>query len=595
MLEKELVIIVANSSTKNNVVGIFMFPSRLFVASALGVLYAGQVIAPISVDAPSERILQVVRTCGVKVILTTEGLKHKLDAVAASVDVIVVDEGQFERCAPDFERHESSVGDPAYILQTSGTSGKPKAIAISHRNVLPLLLWQNEVFVRGRQLEHLLLLPLTFDFGLQDLLVAVMFGGCLNLRSVDRFEPQQIADRIRDDEITSLYCTPSMLEMIVPFGPFPAVDVVLVGGETLSRKLGQQLVSCFGEKTSIYNGYGPTEASINCLMYCLSENIGKGVPNSYSTPIGYETGLSKVEILDDWGQIVPVGVPGEIVIGGPGVCDGYVGVPVQQDRRFRRGGDGFGSSELLYLTGDYARRLESGEIEFLGRRDGQVKIRGHRVEISEVEAALEAMSEISVAAVLPAPYSQEQFLIGIVKFEDPSFNDIAIVRSRLNQTLPPYLIPRVFIPQTSLPITVNGKLDRVALSELAKNHLNAASKSLAFTSAGTDSIEQTLLQLWQKALNSSDINLTSDLFEAGADSLLISKVHSKLSQLIECELPISAFFDFRTVGELANFIATVSVKNEVVSTLSKRTRLNSERRVNALRRLRSEKKRAFPQ
>jgi amino acid adenylation domain-containing protein len=575
-----------------DVIGIYMPASRHFVVAVLGALRAQCAFAPIPLDAPSSWVERIVRTCGIRLVLTTTALAVQLKALVPSVELLLVDVEEDEVDLADVEYASSptsaDLDRPAYVLHTSGTTGEPKGIAISHNNVLPLLLWQREVFVATEQLEHLLVLPLTFDFGLQDILVAILFGGCINLRGAGPFDPAAVAKFLREDGISSLYATPAMFEALVSYGPFPAIRVALSGGETLGWKLGRSLLAAFGPDARIFNGYGPTEASINCLMFRLNGGAMDRLRAAHSVPIGYESGNSEVFILDNWNHPASLGVAGEIVIGGPGICDGYIGREIETDERFVKRPFAGAPNQFLYRTGDLGRRLSDGAIEFLGRMDDQVKIRGYRVELGEIEAALERLPLVKRAAVLPEPGCERESLIALVttSVAEPDItNDI---RSSLARDLPSYLIPRAIFLVGSMPVTDNGKLDRKALVPIAKEMIEPFTVHSAARTNSFNAIEAEISWLWRSVLKVNDIDDMADFFELGGDSLLIAHIHPKLCRAVSLEIPIGTLFDYRTIASLAAFLSTLKDETRPsVDPLRERVLRNSARRAGAIAALRN--------
>jgi amino acid adenylation domain-containing protein len=588
---------IAESELRTEVIGIYMPPSRHFATAILGIMRAQCAFAPIPLDAPSSWVERIVRTCDIKLVLTTAALAADLKSMVPSVELLLIDDEDDEG---DPGADESAVGTgqsasvssildrPAYVLHTSGTTGEPKGIAISHNNVLPLLLWQKEVFVADQQLEHLLVLPLTFDFGLQDLLVAILFGGCINMRADGPFDPEAVAKLLREDEISSFYATPAMLETLVSHGPFPSLRVVLSGGEVLGWKLGRSLLAAVDPQARIFNGYGPTEASINCLMFQLNREAMGRQDVANSVPIGYASGASKVLILDIWKQPAALGVSGEIVIGGPGVCDGYIGTEIEQDRRFLKLPFVGATEQFLYRSGDLGRQLANGAIEFLGRIDDQIKIRGFRVEPGEVEAALECLPEIKQAAVLPEPGCERESLIALVTTLGAGPHDASTLRAALARNLPSYLVPRAILFVDLMPVTDNGKLDRAALVNLAKKMIEPFSDRNALRTGSLNAIEGKISRLWRSEFKLNDIDVTSDFFELGGDSLSIARIHPRLCRAVSFDIPIGTLFEYRSITSLAAFLSTLTDEaRPSVDPLQERVQRNSARRMEAVAALRN--------
>ena len=549
-------------------VGVCLDDARYFPKAIFGALKAGCGIVPLSTETPYLRMKHIVHACGISVVITDSSRMAIFESMNEIKEVILADaEDPMEGSLLDgseFTGHEEeNLDDVVYVIHTSGTTGTPKGIPITHRNLLPLLHWQDNVFVQGERLDSLLLLSLSFDFGIQDLLIALLFGGCLHTRRQRWFEPAADAAYIKEKGISSLYATPSMLEALLPHGPFPSVRIVLAGGETLSKDLGRRILDAAAPGARIFNGYGPTEASINCLMYRVTRESLERHPRALSVPVGRISGHNRVYVRDAWGRIVPIGVPGEIVIGGPGVSSGYIGRPEQTDMRFVTDdiGRGAAGATRLYRSGDRGRYLPGGDIEFLNRQDDQVKIRGYRVELAEIEAAISDLQGVGQATVVPEPGRETENLVAFAIRADPQAaepepTDLA---EALALRLPGYMMPRRFFFVPAFPTTVNGKVDRRILKDwaaeyLARDHVQSARDAAAVRASPANRFYDVVEALWREELRLDHIDAEADFFELGGHSLVIAKLHTRLCKHLAMEIPIGALFEQRTLTALAAYL-----------------------------------------
>ena len=560
-------------------VALFFSDVGFYPLAILGVLRAGKSFVPIDPETPESRIKQLLIRCHVTLILTEVSLADKLNGIFEPSNCIFLDEveSEFNQAERDevyvSSGNTSSLDDVAYILHTSGTTGEPKGIAITHKNLLPLLFWQNTVFVRGEKLDHLLLLSPTFDFGLQDILIAILFGGTLHIQKSRAFDALQIAQKINDAKISSLYATPSMFDALLPQGPFPTVRVALSGGETLSWKTGEMLVNACAKNARIFNGYGPTEASINCLMFNVDNRSRRNFRNCLSVPIGKVSGLSRVSILDKWSRPVPPGVKGEIVIGGPGVCSGYLGEKKLGSAKFKLDVKSNKANELLYYSGDFAIMLPNGDVEFLGRIDHQVKVRGYRVEISEIEEVLMGIGTMSNCAVLPEPGKETECLVAFVVPAAGASIDLDHVKRCLFNMLPRYMVPKRISAIESLPLNSNGKLDRNKLLEIATDQFeNERTEAHVDDVRTLTDLEIQVLGLWKAELGKDDLSVGQSFFDVGGHSLVVARLHAKITRIASVEMSIGDFFEYDTIEKLCSRIEFLKSTG---STKSKLTELNA--------------------
>ena len=443
----------------------------------------------------------------------------------------------------------------AYVLYTSGSTGQPKGVMMRHRPLVNLLTWQRDNFTAAPDARTLQLTSLSFDVSFQEILSTLCCGGCLVLVSeATRKDLPRLLEYIRDQEIERLFlpfvALQALAETADSLGIYPeSLREVITAGEQLQTtpeilRLFENLPEC-----RLHNQYGPTETHV-ASIYSLPEKPQDWPP---LPPIGKPIANTRIRLLDTHGMPVPVGVTGEICLGGDCLARGYLRRPDLTAERFLPdplGTDG----ERLYRTGDLGRYLPDGNILFLGRGDQQVKIRGFRVEPAEVALTLAAHPRIRQAVVLalPAQAGANQLVAYLIP-QDGEKLQVDDLRSFLRSRLPEYMIPAAFISLDEMPLTPSGKVDRLALAnrdDISARRLQAGS---GFAPA-RDEVENQLCQIWEAVLGISQVGIDDDFFELGGHSLLAIRLFTR----IECELgqrlPLSTLFEAPTIRQLGEYL-----------------------------------------
>ncbi|MEL6937417.1 MAG: amino acid adenylation domain-containing protein, partial [Cyanobacteria bacterium J06607_17] len=447
---------------KGVTVGLFMERSVSMIVSILAILKAGAAYLPIDPAYPVERTHFMVEDSNVAILLTQQALMATCPVGQLKDRIICLDThgdaiAQEPTGAPAVEL---TAQDLAYILFTSGSTGQPKGVMVEHRNVLAMVNGFEQTAPAGEQLRGTALCSYGFDVSVWEIFSNLCFGGTVYLVPPETVASHnQFAQYLITHDITSAYIPPALLSMVVQelerSDHRIVLNRILVGVEPIQQKLLQRYRQRIPQ-LRIVNGYGPTETTVCATFYSFDTvtdpqgivPIGKAVP-------GYE-----VYVVNDQGQQVPMGIKGEIVIGGAGLSRGYLNRPELMAERFIENPFGAGK---LYKTGDQARYLPDGNLEFLGRLDHQVKIRGFRVELREVEAALNQHPSIQQGVVIAEKTNQgRQSLLAYVVTSESSLTH-GEIRDALQQTLPDYMVPTAFILLDYLPLTPNGKVDRPLL------------------------------------------------------------------------------------------------------------------------------------
>ena len=508
-----------------DVVGVRLERGRDLVVAVHAVVAAGAAYLPLEPDYPDERLAFMTADAGARRVITDAGLAEDAVAIAAQpgtppgVDV-----------PPDA---------PAYVIYTSGSTGVPKGVVISHRAIVNRLQWMQEAFSLSPADRVLHKTPFSFDVSVWELFWPLMTGAGLVVAPPGAHrEPAGIADVIVREHVTLLHFVPSMLDVFLaePQLNLPSLRRVVCSGEALAP----ELVGRFGERlpgVELHNLYGPTEAAVDVTCHTCA-------PDETLVPIGRPIANTRLEVLTDDGERVPIGTPGELRLGGAQLAPAYLNRPALTAERFTP--DPYGApGTRLYRTGDLARWLHTAEIEYLGRIDHQVKIRGFRVELGEIEAALANQPEIRTAVVTGSP-----LVAYLVPHNNDDLPSAAELHARLSRTLPAPMIPAAYVRLGELPLTPNGKLDRAALP-------NADLRGgTPFEEPGTEA-ERAVAAVWAAALGGSAVGANDNFFALGGDSIRSLKVVAQL-RAAGYDLELQHIFRHPTVRELAEQLTTAA-------------------------------------
>jgi amino acid adenylation domain-containing protein len=516
-----------------SLVCILMERSFEMVIAMLGVMEAGAAYVPIDPQCPISRISFILQDCQAAVLLTN--VKRDLSSLAART---VIDLGCVEDCLQDDEAWPlvSSRDSLIYCLYTSGSSGEPKGVLVEHGGVLNVLHWVQEYFQINAEDRVLQKTTYTFDVSVTELFVPLMSGARLVLlpRGAERF-PALIRDVIAEQGVTVVQFVPSVLASYLASldgDPLPGVKKCICVGESLRPALRTAFYSAVSSQCWLYNFYGPTEASIYATA-CVLE------PGDHPVTIGRPIPNTRIRILDEEGQLCPIGVPGELCIAGIAVARGYLNRPEQSRKKFVA--DPVVPTERMYRTGDLALWLENGELEFLGRRDYQVKIRGHRIELEEVECALSRVPGIEQTAVIAAESNGQSELVAYWVGDHRATP--ASLREMLGKMLPAYMLPGRFMRLEAFPLTVSGKVLR---SALPPPDLQSDSEACP---AG-DILGQNLCSIFEEILGLRRVGLNGRFLDLGGDSLKAIRVMLLARRKLEQDIDIDWLLRNSSIEEL---------------------------------------------
>ncbi|WP_067176345.1 non-ribosomal peptide synthetase [Microtetraspora niveoalba] len=526
---------------RGSLVGVCMGRSPEMVVAILGVLVAGAAYVPIDPAYPAERISYVIEDAGMPVILTSGAAAESLPVGAAAL----VDVGEVLSRAPvpHLVERDHGAGDLMYVIYTSGSTGRPKGVMVSHGNVANLLHSMAEQVGAGSDDVVVALTSLSFDIAALELFLPLISGARLVVAGDLLFEPERALAQLPAPP-TLMQATPSVWRQITAGrSEFPRSMRVLCGGEALPDDLAADLAARFDQ---VWNVYGPTETTI---WSSADPVVVSGRPS-----LGYPLANTQLYVLDAEMSPVPPGTPGELYIGGDGVTWGYLNQPALTAGCFVADPFSDTPGARLYRTGDVARRLPDGRIEFLGRLDHQVKLRGHRIELAEVEAAIMSHPSVhSAAVVLQEDGPDDRRLIAYVVLK-PDARPPSDPRGYLAAKLPVQMVPAAFIPMEALPLTPNGKIDRKALPRAGRDR-----PVLARTpTPPRDDLERDLAKLWAETLRFESIGVYDQFFDLGGDSLLALRLLAKVRQEFASEVPASVLFEQGTVAAMAESVRSRS-------------------------------------
>ncbi|HMG74244.1 MAG TPA: amino acid adenylation domain-containing protein [Pyrinomonadaceae bacterium] len=529
-------------------VGILMEHSVEMVVSLLGVLKAGAAYVPLDPESPPDRLSLMIEGAGFTVLMTQRRLAGRLSE-SGKTRIICVDEEWAQIAAQNRNRVESNVNPDnlAYVIHTSGSTGRPKGVMISHRSVVNYLHWCLDFYNVAGGSGAPVHSAIGFDLTVTSLFAPLLAGRNIVLSDAPGVEAlTSILDWKSGYSFVKL--TPSHLEVLNL-----AVDtrraagltnVLILGGEALhSERLKPWLRH--SPATRIINEYGPTETTVGCCVYEVTRDSTLHGP----VPIGRPQANTQAYILDEHQSPVPVGIAGELYVGGLGLARGYLGSPDLTAERFVPHPFSLEPGARLYRTGDRVRYRPDGNMEFLGRFDEQVKLRGYRVEPGEIETVLREHGEIREAVVIADETASGAKLRAyfIPAAKAPTAADLS---SYLKAKLPPYMVPTVLVKVDQLPLTPNGKVDRKALRLVESE---ASGLRPGFTAPRTET-ERALAEIWSGVLDIQEVGVNDNFFELGGHSLIATQIVSRIRDDFAVDLPLPRFLRSPTVAELAEAI-----------------------------------------
>ncbi|WOD37581.1 amino acid adenylation domain-containing protein [Nodosilinea sp. E11] len=545
------------------------------IAAMLAILKAGGAYVPLDPSYPAERLRFMVEDAGITVILTQASWVGELQA--ATTNVICLEQA-WDAIAQESEQNLPTSGTAdqlAYVIYTSGSTGTPKGVMVPHRAVNRLVCNTDYVQINaGDRMAQVA--NLAFDAATFEVWGALLNGAHLvGIERETTLSPADFATTLQQQQISMLFLTTALLNQTVSQIPdaFRSLKYLLFGGEMVNVDRVRSLVQQ-GKPQHLLHVYGPTENTTFSTWYEIQEVS----QNAATIPIGKAIANTQVYVLDAHFNPVPAGVIGEIYLGGNGLAKGYLNRPDLTAEKFVDCSSVTGAQEtingFLYKTGDRALYHPDGNLEFLGRVDNQIKIRGFRVELGEIEQAIAQYSSVQTVVVVVREIDQDRQLVAYIVPSAVEVISKQELRSLLKKRLPVYMIPAAFVVLDALPLTANGKVDQKALPPPA---LHRAEPSLM--AAPTTSLEATLVEIWVKLLG-QQVGIDDNFFELGGHSLLATQFVSRVRDRLHIELPLRTIFETPTIAELAQQINTLqaTLQPDFTALTSAQSGANSQRR-----------------
>ena len=530
---------------RNVLVGVAMERSLDLVVALLATLKAGGAYVPLDPGLPAARLAAIVEDALPPVLLTHGSVPGLLPAV--NCPVLAMEDLEAQLAAePDGDPAVAVDGeDLAYVIFTSGSTGRPKGVMNVHAALRNRLLWMQDAYRLDTSDRVLQKTPFSFDVSVWEFFWPLMTGATLVVaRPGGHRDSAYLAATVRAEGITTLHFVPSMLQLFLQEPPEMSAGLrrVFCSGEELPRALQDRFLDRY--PAQLHNLYGPTEAAIDVTAWhCRPE------PGLRPVPIGRPIANTRMYVLDRHDRPVPVGVPGELHIGGRGLARGYLGRPDLTAERFIE--DPFVPGARLYRTGDLARFRDDGALEFLGRLDHQVKLRGLRIELGEIEAVLAQHEDVREAVVVAREHAPGDVRLAAYTTAagptPPAAGDLA---AHLREHLPEYMVPASFTALDALPLTPSGKTDRKALPEPQTDRPDLRTRFVA----PKDGLEHTLAGMWRGLLGVEHVGVRDNFFDLGGHSLLMAEFRTGLAADLGHELTMVELFQHPTIGSLAAYL-----------------------------------------
>jgi amino acid adenylation domain-containing protein len=538
--------LIAQGVGADDRVGICLDRSPALIVGVLGILKAGGAYVPLDPGYPPSRLAFMLEDAAVTFLLTEKQLRPAFQE--QSVKTICVDElaEQIAACPETDPRSDAGADSLAYVMYTSGSTGKPKGVAVTHRNIVRLV--KNTNYANFASAEVFLqFAPISFDASTFEIWGSLLNGARLALMTPGAASLDELGRALKRYQVTTLWLTAGLFHLMVDthLDDLRGLKQLLAGGDVLSvphvKKAVAELKNC-----RLINGYGPTENTTFTCCYGIDDLAAI----NGSVPIGRAVANSYVYVLDRHLNPSPVGIPGELYIGGDGLSRGYLNQPELTAAKFIPDPFRNGAGTQLYKTGDLVRRRSTGELEFLGRIDNQVKVRGYRIELGEVETVLAQHDSVRDAAVIVRKDQGDKHLAAYIVPREGKTPIASELRAFLSERLPSQMVPSLFVVLEELPLSANGKIDRAALPAINGNHGAAKERCVL----PQDKLELKLQRIWERVLAVSPIGMDDNFFELGGHSLLAVRLFAQIEKSLGRNLPLATLFQAPTIRSLAEVL-----------------------------------------
>jgi amino acid adenylation domain-containing protein/thioester reductase-like protein len=535
-------------------VGVFLERSLEMLVGLLGILKAGGCYLPLDPSFPAERLRYMVEDARPALLLTQEQLEQRIVDAGAQQTLCLDRDWETVGKRPETNLQPVGSGENlTYVIYTSGSTGRPKGVMVTRQALMNFL--QSMMSIPGMEQSDVLaaVTTVSFDIAGLELYLPLITGGRILFLSRDiARDAHELHQMLIEHSVTVMQATPSTWSMLLLDGWRPrSAFKILCGGEALNRDLATKLV---GHDVPVWNLYGPTETTVwSCL---------KQLKSSEAVTIGKPIANTQVYVVDEEMEPVPVGVSGELYIGGIGLARGYLNRPELTAERFVPDPFVEESGARMYRTGDLVRWQVDGNLEYLGRLDQQVKIRGFRIELEEIEAILETHPSVARCVVLAREDQpgEKRLVAYVVKKADAPWPNASGLEEYLKVSLPEYMVPTVFVELEKLPLNHNGKIDRKALPQPDRDTPEEEYVG------PRDPTEETLCRLWQEVLRRDRVGIHDNFFNIGGHSLLAVQVISRIKSAFAMEMPLDAIFAAPTVARMAEYIVVALREGKLVAT-----------------------------
>jgi len=535
----------------NPLIAIAVERSPDMIVGLLAILKAGGAYVPVDPHYPAVRIRHMLEDSQAPLLLTQSRLLEQLSpaelehgCMALCLDELDVSGQPTENLAG-----KSGPEDLAYVIYTSGSTGMPKGAGVFHQGVTNLVYWFTTQFQLNSRDRVLIVSPFSFDLTQKNIFSPLIIGGQLHLPASTHYDPDHLCNLVEQQKITWLNCAPSAFYPLLEpndehrFLKLASLRYLFLGGEAIVFSRLKAWLDFSDGRTKLVNGYGPTECTAICAAYLLDHD--REAPSSRILPIGKPIYNCKVFILDKHLALLPIGVPGELCIAGIGIGSGYLNRPELTAEKFVEV-ELFGKSVHIYRTGDLAKWLPDGNLEYLGRIDHQIKLRGFRIELGEIDAVLGQHPDIQQVVTNLYEGDDNKRIVAYLTTEHDGFSTEELP-GWLKAKLPDYMVPSHFMRLDALPLTPNGKIDRKALPA------PEAQQTAGFSQSATPA-EDLLAALWAGVLKCGVIGRHDNFFELGGHSLLATQLVARIRESFQVELPIRAVFEYPQLSDLAEAI-----------------------------------------
>jgi amino acid adenylation domain-containing protein len=552
--------LIAEHKVKNDqLIGLIASKTEWSIISILGILKAGAAFVPIEPVQPEERIRHIVNDAGIEVLLLESELMFNYGWFTGQLVVTDIQAETFSYTDIQLPSVNDE-GQLAYVIYTSGTTGKPKGVMINCSSVVNYAGWVIDTFDVTENDSSVVLASLAFDLGYTSVWGTLLSGAALHLVPFDYgTAPDKVLLYLAENNISFIKTTPSLFYMLTHVPAFKqnstalSLRLIFLGGE-LIRKEDLELYKTYYPRVQFVNHYGPTESTVGCIANLLTEN---NITDQFTNApvIGKPVKNCQVYIMEENGTLTPVGLEGEICIGGAGLARGYLNNADLTALRFIP--HPFIDGQRLYKTGDYGRWTKDGYIIIHGRKDDQVKIRGHRVELGEIEHQLLQYPSVEEAKVITtASVNNDRKIIAYYKAS--GIVEESAVRTFMTERVPQYMVPEYFTAIDRIPLTANGKID---LKKLPSPDQYSGRVKENFIPPGNE-VEKLIVNAWQEVLGKTSLSINDNFFDVGGNSLYLIKVSSILSESFP-DLTIVDLFNYTTIDKLAAFIAEKEVNSTI--------------------------------